>query len=207
MKDERRYYLGCGFAWWVIHIFFRPFESAEPAELGSVAGRIDDFSEHAEGLASWLLDEVANEALVYEVEGKRTSIFRVLEVSEPRVKEWMFRLVAVTEARHWESPSRRYAYLYCLMMGWQLHMAVVARAYLDVVDIGSPVVRHDVTETYVHWMREARDAACRAWLSCPSEELLRDASVHGVYEELAVSWRLTIDETLERYLGAPGSWA
>ncbi|QSQ12608.1 hypothetical protein [Myxococcus landrumensis] len=207
MKEQHRYYLGCGFAWWVMHIFFRPFESVELAVLGSVDDRIAEFSERAEGLASWLLDEIGNEDLVYRVEGKGTSIFAVLEVSEPRVKEWMFRLIQVMEARDLGEPSRRYADLYCLMMGWQLHMAVVAQAYLDGFHAESAGVRSDVAALFIQWLREALEDACRTYLSCSSEDLLRDEQVLGTYEALAVDWRRAVDEALERYLGAPTSWA
>ncbi|WP_342376854.1 hypothetical protein NVS55_36490 [Myxococcus stipitatus] len=207
MKEQHRYFLGCGFAWWVIHIFFRPFESVDLTVLGSVDDRIAEFSEHAEGLASWLLDEVGNEDLVYRVEGNRTSIFAVLEVSEPRVKEWMFQLIQVMEARDPGEPSRRYADLYCLMLGWQLHMAVLARTYLDGFHAESAKVRNDVSARFIQWLREALEDACRTYLSCSSEDLLRDERVLGTYEALALDWRRAVDETLERYLGAPTSCA
>ncbi|AGC48687.1 hypothetical protein MYSTI_07415 [Myxococcus stipitatus DSM 14675] len=207
MKEQHRYSLGCGFAWWVIHIFFRPFECVELAVLGSVDDRIAEFSERAEGLASWLLDEVGNDALVYRVEGKRVSIFAVLEASEPRVKEWMFRLIEVVVARDPGEPSRRYADLYCLMLGWQLHMAVVAQTYLDGFHAENAGIRNDVASPFIQWLREALEDACRTYKSCSSEDLLRDERVLGTYEALAADWRRAVDETLARYLGAPTSCA
>ena len=202
---EYKYYFGCGFAWWVIHIFYRPFESVKEELLQSVQDRIDEFDEQAEKTAAWLLDEVAKPGLDFVIDKKEVTMFACLEASEPIVKKWMHELINVMHQQKIEDEGKQYEYLYCLLIGWQLYMIMVAEKYLNNLQPEGKEQRQQLIHPFANWLLNEWDNASRTFLSISAEELMKNELARKTYEEIAMNWHLTIEETLKKYRKADKS--
>lgn len=197
---DYKYYFGCGFAWWTIHIFFRPFESAEDHELSTVQEHIDDFEEQAEDIAAWLLDEVAKPGLDFVIDKKEVSMFSCLTESEPVVKNWMHRLISVMQAQNLEDKTKQYEYLYCLLIGWELYMIMIAQKYLNNQQAEGAGERQELINPYANGLLNEWDLACRKFLGITADEMMKNEAARKTYEAIAIDWHKTIDDAMMKYL-------
>ena len=197
---EYKYYFGCGFAWWAIHIFFRPFEAAEEPELHDLQEHLDIFEEHAENIAAWLLDEVAKPGLDFEIDKKEVSMFSCLTNSEHVVKSWMHQLIHVMHAQKIEDKSKQYQYLYCLLIGWELYMIVLAQKFLNQQKPKGKTELQELANPYANFLLNEWDLSCRKFLQMTAEQMMRNEQARKTYEEIAINWHQTIDDTIKKYL-------
>ncbi|QEC41415.1 hypothetical protein [Pseudobacter ginsenosidimutans] len=197
---EYKYYFGCGFAWWAVHIFFRPFEAAEEHELHDLQDQLDIFEEHAENIAAWFLDEVAKPGLDFEIDKKEVSMFSCLTNSEPVVKSWMHQLINVMHAQKIEDKSKQYQYLYCLLIGWELYMIVLAQKFLNQQKPEGKMELQELVNPYANFLLNEWDLSCRKFFQMTAEEMMRNEQARKTYEEIAINWHQTIDDTIKKYL-------
>lgn len=199
-EQEYKYYFGCGFTWWTIHIFFRPFETAEGQELDTIQDSIDEFEEQVEEVAAWLLDEVAKPGLDFVIDKKEVSMFSCLTESEPLVKKWMHQLINVMQAQQIEDRTKQFEYLYCLLIGWELYMIMIAQKYLDNLQVAGAEERMELINPYANWLLNEWDLACRKFLGISAEEMMKNEEARKTYEAIAINWHSTIDDTMKKYL-------
>lgn len=199
-EKDYKYYFGCGFAWWAIHIFFRPFESAEEFELQELQDQLDIFEEHAENIAAWLLDEVAKPGLDFVIDKKEVSMFSCLTDSEPVVKNWMHQLINVMQAQEFDDKAKQYQYLYCLLIGWELYIIMIAQKFLNQQKPEVKAQLQELVNPYANFLLNEWDLACRKFLHITAEEMMKNEQARKTYEAIAISWHKTIDDTMKKYL-------
>lgn len=197
---EYKYYFGCGFAWWALHIFYRPFESAELQELLTVQDGIDDFDEHAEQVGAWLLDEVAKPGLAFEIDSKKLSMFNIITESEPRVKTWMHQLLNVMKAQKIEDRTKQFEYIYCIFIGWELYMIMIAQKFMNNQQPEGEAERNELIHPFANWLLTEWDVACRKFLGMSAEEMMKNDEARLTYEAIAIDWHKAIDEAMNTYL-------
>ncbi len=197
---EYKYYFGCGFTWWAIHVFFRPFEVAEEHELHELRHQLDVFEEHAENIAAWLLDEVAKPGLDFETDKKEVSMFGCLTDSEPVVKNWMHQLINVMHAQKIEDKSKQYQYLFCLLIGWELYMIVLAQKFLNQQKPEGKTELQELVNPFANFLLNEWDLSCRKFLQMTAEQMMQNELARTTYEEIAINWHKTIDDTMKKYL-------
>lgn len=199
-EKEYKYYFGCGFAWWTLHIFYRPFEAAEFQELATVQDGIDDFEEQAENLGAWLLDEVAKPGLAFQIDSKKISMFNVIMESEPRVKTWMHQLLNVMKAQNIEDRTKQFEYIYCIFIGWVLYMIMIAQKFLNSQQPEQEAERNELVLPFTNWLLSEWDLACRKFLNMSAEEMMKNETARQAYEAIAIDWHKAIDDAMNKYL-------
>lgn len=199
-EKDYKYYFGCGFAWWTLHIFYRPFESAEFQELNTVQDSIDDFEEQAENVGAWLLDEVAKPGLAFEIDQKKISMFNVIMESEPRVKNWMHQLLNVMKAQNIEDRTRQFEYIYCIFTGWVLYMIMIAQQFMNNQKPEDAAERDALIQPFANWLLTEWDSACRKFLNITAEEMMKNDAVRQTYEAIATDWHNAVDDAMKKYL-------
>lgn len=199
-EREYKYYFGCGFAWWAIHIFFRPFEAAEDFELETIQEHIEIFSEQGDHIAEYFLEEVAEPGLDFVVNKEEVTMFACLEASEPEVKQWMHQLINVMHAQKFEEKTKQYEYLYCLLIGWELYIIMIAQKFLNQQKPEGKEQLQQLINPYANFLLNEWDLACRKFLNISAEDMMKSELARKTFEDIAINWHETVNSAMKKYL-------
>lgn len=199
-EQQYKYYFACGFAYWAIHIFYRPFESAEDFELDALSDHIGKFHEHAENIADFMLEEVGEPGLDFIVNKEAVSMFGVVEASEPEAKAWIHQLINVMHAQQIEEKPKQWQYLYCLLIGWELYMIMIAQKYMNTQKPEGKEALQELINPYANFLLNEWDLACRKFLGITAEEMMKNDMARKAYEETAINWHRAVEGALKKYL-------